>query len=183
MNLNTTSIAGLMRVEVASYLDQRGSLTRFYDQDALHELVGSRRILQVNHSLTHSVGAVRGCHYQQSPHLEIKMVRCLRGRAWDVVVDLRAGSSTFLAWHAEELSATNNIMMIIPEGCAHGFQVLQKDTELLYFHTASYSASAEGGVRPTDPILNIEWPLPMQDVSDRDRQHPLLTVEFTGLVV
>jgi dTDP-4-dehydrorhamnose 3,5-epimerase len=129
------------------------------------------------------VGAARGLHYQHGPHAEMKLVRCLKGKVWDVAADLRAGSSTFLKWHAEELSAENARMMLIPEGFAHGFQVLEEDSKLLYLHTAYYASSAEGGVRPTDPRLSIRWPLAMQDLSDRDRNHPLLTSDFTGLVV
>jgi len=183
MIFNSTPIAGLLRAEANPYEDKRGLFTRLYCQDELKELVGSRNILQINHSLTRDVGTVRGCHFQQAPHLEMKFVRCLRGRVWDVIVDLRAGSSTFLGWHAEELSSTNNMMMIVPEGCAHGFQVLEKDSELLYLHTAFYASSSESGVSPLDPKLNIDWPLPIQALSDRDSGHPLITPEFRGLVI
>ena len=113
----------------------------------------------------------------------MKMVRCLKGKVWDVVVDLRSGSPTFLEWHAEELSSTNNRMIAIPEGCAHGFQVLEADSELLYLHSAAYSSSAEGGIRPTDPRLSISWPLAVKNLSDRDLNHPLLTPDFAGLTV
>lgn len=120
-------------------------------------------------------------HFQRSPRAEMKLIRCLKGRVWDVAVDLRGGSSTFLKWHGEELSATNMKMVVIPEGCAHGFQVLEPDSELLYLHTAMYHKSAEGGVRYDDPCLAIDWPLEVVETSERDAAHPHLTEHFKGL--
>jgi dTDP-4-dehydrorhamnose 3,5-epimerase len=163
--------------------DERGSFARLYCQNELGELVGARQIVQINRSRTRNVGAVRGLHYQHQPHAEMKLVRCIKGKVWDVAVDLRAGSPTFLDWHAEELSEDNARMMVIPEGFAHGFQVLEPDSELLYLHTAFYTPAVEEGIRPTDPKLSIAWPLEPQDLSDRDLKHPLLTSEFTGLVL
>jgi dTDP-4-dehydrorhamnose 3,5-epimerase len=183
MRIKQTFIDGLMLVDTDSRTDRRGSFTRFYCQEELRKLIGPRQILQINHSCTRNLGAVRGLHYQQGPHAEMKLVRCLRGKVWDVAVDLRAGSPTFLKWHAEELSLGNSIMMVIPEGFAHGFQVLEADSELLYLHTNFYAASAEGGARPTDSRLSISWPLPVIELSDRDINSPLLTQDFTGLVV
>lgn len=183
MKINQTPIPGLMVVETESHTDQRGAFIRYFCQKELQEIVGTRQIVQINQSRTRSMGAVRGLHYQHEPHAEMKLIRCLKGKIWDVAVDLRAGSPTFLKWHAEELSPSNARMMVIPEGCAHGFQVLEADSELLYLHTAFYTPSAEGGVRPTDSRLSISWPLPVQDLSDRDRNHPLLTSDFTGLLV
>ncbi len=180
MNIRQTPIAGLVVAESEPREDERGSFARLYCQDELREIVGSRQVVQINQSRTRKVGAVRGLHYQHSPHAEMKLVRCLRGKVWDVAVDLRAGSATFLEWHAEELSAGDSRMIVIPEGFAHGFQVLEEDSELLYLHTAPYVPSAEGGIRPTDPRLSIRWPAPVQDLSDRDRSHPLLTPDFTG---
>jgi dTDP-4-dehydrorhamnose 3,5-epimerase len=111
----------------------------------------------------------------------MKFVRCLRGRVWDVALDLREGSRTFLRWHAEELSPENTRMLVIPEGCAHGFQVLAADSELLYLHTAFYDPASEGGIRPDDPALAIPWPLAITDTSARDRGHALLESSFKGL--
>ena len=108
-------------------------------------------------------------------------MRCLAGRVWDVAVDLRAGSPTFLRWHAEELSAGNTRMLVIPEGCAHGFQALEEDSTLLYLHTEFYAPEFEGGVRHDDPRLGIPWPLPPTDISERDRGHPQLTRDFAGI--
>jgi dTDP-4-dehydrorhamnose 3,5-epimerase len=105
----------------------------------------------------------------------------MKGKVWDVAVDLRAGSPTFLKWHAVELSADNSLMLVIPEGFAHGFQVLEIDSELLYLHTAAYRQDAESGVRPTDPLVDIAWPLEIRDLSARDSQHALLSHNFPGL--
>ena len=122
-------------------------------------------------------------HFQRPPHAEMKLVRCLKGKVWDVAIDLRAGSATFMQWHAEELSAENARMVVIPEGCGHGFQVLEEDSELLYLHTSLYAPEFEDGVLFNDPRLNISWPLPVTDLSERDRKHPLLTLDFAGLTV
>ena len=176
-----TAIAGVTSIATGWVQDARGAFARLFCEQELAPWLDGRRIVQINHSLTHAVGTVRGLHFQHAPHAETKLVRCLRGRVWDVVVDLRRGSPTFLRWHAEELSAGNARMLLVPEGCAHGFQVLEADSELLYLHSAAYTASAEGGLRHDDPALAITWPLPPQGLSERDRQHPLLPPDFKGL--
>jgi dTDP-4-dehydrorhamnose 3,5-epimerase len=163
------------------FSDNRGTFTRLFCAAELEDIIGTRRIVQINHSCTNGVGAVRGLHYQRSPHEEMKLITCLNGRVWDVVLDLRAGSKTFLQWHAEELTPSNSRMIVIAEGCAHGFQVLEPSSELLYLHTALYDSGSEGGVRPMDPRLGISWPLPIADLSERDRNHPLLPDDFAGL--
>ena len=183
MNIRQTTIPDLVVAVSTPKIDERGSFARLYCQEELSEFIGTRQIVQANQSRTRTAGAVRGMHYQRQPHAEMKLVRCIKGKVWDVAVDLRAGSSSFLQWHAEELSESNALMMVIPEGFAHGFQVLEEDSELLYLHTAPYTPSAEGGVSPTDPGLSIDWPLAIKDLSDRDRSHPLLNSEFTGLTV
>lgn len=181
MKIIPTRISDVMVVETTPHADPRGAFTRFYCERELANVIGTRRIVQINHSRSLAVGAIRGMHFQYPPHGEMKLVRCLKGRVWDVAVDLREGSPTFLAWHAEELSPLNNKMMIIPEGFAHGFQVLEPESELLYLHTALYVPGAEGGVRHDDPRLNIRWPLPPTDLSVRDLGHPLLAAEFVGV--
>ncbi len=183
MKLVPTPIAGVFVAETKAFQDNRGAFARLFCETELAGAVGERRIEQINHSRTSAVGAIRGLHFQQAPHAEMKMVRCLKGRVWDVALDLRKGSPTFLQWHAQELSATNALMLVIPEGCAHGFQVLEPDSELLYLHTASYTPSAEGGVRFNDPALNVPWPLPAVDVSERDKNHPLIHKNFQGIAV
>lgn len=181
MNVIPTPVAGVVVVETSLIRDHRGSFARLFCAEHLQAVIGARRIMQINQSRTRARGAVRGLHFQSAPHAEMKLVRCIRGRVWDVAVDLRAGSPTFRRWHAEELSADNARMLVVPEGCAHGFQVLEADSELLYLHTACYRPEAEGGVQPTDPGLAVAWPLPVADLSARDRAHPLLAAEFAGI--
>lgn len=181
MKVLATPLSGVVVVETTPYTDARGAFARLYCEHELAGVIGDRRIVQINHSRTHSAGAVRGLHYQVPPHAEMKLVRCLKGRVWDVAVDLRAGSPTFLQWHAEELAAGDARMLVIPEGCAHGFQALETDSELLYLHSASYAPAAEAGLRCEDPLLGIAWPLAVTDSSERDRRHPLLTPDFAGI--
>jgi len=183
MKLTPTAIDGLMVAETMPVSDQRGAFMRLFCAQELAAAVGARQIVQVNHSRTTSVGAVRGMHFQHPPAAEMKMVRCLHGRVLDVAVDLRKGSSTFLQYHAEELSGDNARMLMIPEGFAHGFQVLEQDSEMLYLHTAFYNKDSEGGLRYDDPAVGIHWPLPAVDLSARDQSHPLIDDCFTGVAL
>lgn len=170
-----------MVVHTKARIDHRGAFARFFCRDELKAILDKRQIMQINHSRTDTTGAVRGLHYQRSPDAEMKLIRCLKGKVWDVAVDLRADSPTLFQWHAEELSPANGAMLVVPEGCAHGFQTLDESSELLYLHTAFFNPASEGGVHPADPRIAVQWPLPIKDLSDRDRNHPLLTAGFTGL--
>ncbi|MDH6148869.1 MULTISPECIES: dTDP-4-dehydrorhamnose 3,5-epimerase family protein [Paraburkholderia] len=183
MNVTPTAIAGVMVAHATPFADHRGIFQRVFCDKELGSIIGGRHITQINHSRTMRAGAVRGMHFQRAPHAEMKLVRCLRGKVWDVAIDLRADSPTFLQWHAEELSFDNGRMLVIPEGCAHGFQVIEPESELLYLHTASYEPSAEGGIRHDDPALRITWPLAVAEVSQRDQLHPLITPQFRGITV
>ena len=147
MNILDTPMADLKIVQSFCHRDDRGAFVRLFCAEELQPLLGDRQIVQINHSKTSHAGAVRGLHFQRPPHAEMKMVRCLRGRVWDVAVDLRSGSPTFLHWHAEELAQDVAKMVVIPEGFAHGFQALEPESELLYLHTAFYHPPSEGGVR------------------------------------
>ncbi len=181
MKIISTPIQGVSIVETKSFQDERGWFYRAFCDRKLDFLLEEQTIRQVNISRTEAVGAIRGMHFQYPPHAEIKLIRCLKGRVWDVAVDLRQGSSTFLQWHQAELSADNASMMVIPQGCAHGFQVLESGSELLYLHTASYEPKYEGAVRYSDPRINIPWPVTATDVSQRDASHPLLSEDFRGI--
>jgi dTDP-4-dehydrorhamnose 3,5-epimerase len=184
MKLAPTPMLGLFVVETEVRADTRGSFARLFCRDDLAAAVGGRSILQVNQSRTRAAGAIRGLHFQHAPHAEMKLVRCLRGAAFDVAVDLRAGSSTFLRWHAVELSPENARMVVIPEGCAHGFQSLVPDTELLYLHTSAYVPEAEDGVAWNDATIGVRWPLPVPEhdgMSPRDRALLPLASSFVGL--
>ena len=183
MNVVPTALSGVVVVQTSSLNDQRGSFTRLFCARELSAVIGNRRIAQINHSRTVTAGTVRGLHFQHQPHAEMKLVRCLKGRVLDIAVDLRAGSPTFLQWHAEELTMASAQMLVIPEGCAHGFQALEAETELLYLHTAFHEPQSEDGVRFDDPRLGIPWPLPAVGLSDRDRGLPALERDFSGIAV
>lgn len=181
MNIVHTAIAGVEVVETTSFLDHRGAFARFFCARELSEILGGRSIAQVNYSRTERLGAIRGLHYQHPPRAEMKLVRCLSGRVWDVALDIRKGSPTFLRWHAEELTPENTRMLVIPEGCAHGFQALQTNSEILYLVTEAYAPAMEGGVRFDDPACSIAWPLPVTDISEKDGKHPLVSGSFSGI--
>lgn len=129
---------------------------------------------QANMGLSRHRGTVRGLHFQVAPALEAKLVRCTRGSLFDVVVDLRAGSPTFLSWHGAYLTADNGHMLLVPEGCAHGCQAMEDDTEFHYMASSPYSPEHARGVRFDDPAFGIDWPLPVTVVSEQDRRWPLI---------
>lgn len=181
MKILDTPVDGLKIVESSPHRDARGSFVRLFCAEELAPVLGDRQIVQINHSKTSHAGAIRGMHYQMPPHAEMKMVRCLRGRVWDVVVDLRRDSATFLHWQAYELAQDDARMIVIPEGFAHGFQALDAESELIYLHTTYYRPGSEGGLRYDDPRLAIPWPLHPLDVSSRDLSHPLVSHDFTGV--
>lgn len=181
MNIVHTAIPGVKIVETAPFIDHRGAFFRLFCARELSEILGGRHIAQINYSRTETVGAIRGLHYQHPPCAEIKLVRCLSGRIFDVALDLRKESPTFLKWHAEELTPGNAWMLVIPEGCAHGFQALQANSEILYLVTAAYAPAMEAGVRFDDPACSISWPLPVADLSEKDANHPLLDNSFSGI--
>jgi dTDP-4-dehydrorhamnose 3,5-epimerase len=183
MKLLETPISGAWLLENNVYQDHRGAFARLFCAREMQQAIGDRTIAQINHSLTRQVGAIRGLHFQHPPAAEMKIVRCLKGRVFDVAVDLRQDSPTFLHWHAVELSPEKQAAFLIPEGCAHGFQVLEPDSELLYLHTAFYTPALEGAVRYDDPKVGVQWPLEPVDLSARDLGHPYLTEEFKGIVV
>ena len=161
--------------------DSRGYFERLFCGEELGLILSGQSIVQVNHTYTTQRGTVRGLHFQHPPHTETKFVSCLRGEVFDVVVDLRQKSSTFLHWHAEILSADNHKTLVIPEGCAHGFQTLTDDCEMFYLHTADYKAEAESGLNVLDPRLAIAWPLAVDGLSPRDKGHAMLDDGFQGI--
>jgi dTDP-4-dehydrorhamnose 3,5-epimerase len=181
VDLHTTPIAGLMLVRRNAREDERGSLTRLFAAEEMASAGWRRPIAHVNQTVTRRRGAVRGLHFQHPPHAEMKLVSCLRGAVWDVAVDLRAGSPTFLRWYAHELSSANRLAMLVPEGFAHGLQTLTDGVELLYLHTAAYVPDAERGIHPREPLLHIDWPLAITEMTTRDQAHPPLPDDYLGL--
>lgn len=178
-----TSITGAWIIESTAFKDNRGAFSRLFCLHELKEILGARNVVQINHSMTGNVGAIRGLHYQIQPYPETKIVRCLKGRIFDVAVDLREGSATFLKWQAVELTPESNLAYVIPEGCAHGFQVLEKDSQVLYLHTDFYKPEVEGVVRFDDPQIAVKWPLSPTDLSARDLDHPHLCKSFKGIAL
>ncbi len=176
-----TAITGLHVLHRKPLGDSRGYLERMYCSEELAALAPGRTIMQINHTLTGRRGTVRGMHYQLPPHAETKFISCLRGEVFDVAVDLRQGSPTFLRWHAEVLSAENHRTLVVPEGFAHGFQNLTDDCELLYLQTAAFAPDSEGALHANDPRLAVEWPLSVSGLSARDAGHPMLDDEFSGV--
>ncbi|HVL08348.1 MAG TPA: dTDP-4-dehydrorhamnose 3,5-epimerase family protein [Burkholderiaceae bacterium] len=181
LNVTDTPIQGLKVVTAHRLGDTRGHFSRLFCAEELLTAGWTGPIVQANLTYTRQRGTVRGLHFQHPPDAEIKLVRCLRGAVWDVVVDLRRRSSTFLRWHATELSADNQASFLIPQGCAHGFQTLSDEVEMLYMHSAPYAPASEDGVSTADPLVGISWPLPIADMSDRDRALPLLSKSFEGI--
>ena len=179
--IRATPLDALFVVEREIRADARGHLSRIFSAHELAAVGWDKPIAQINQTITRARGTVRGLHYQRPPHAEMKLVTCLRGAVWDVAVDLRAGSATFLRWHAAELSADNRRAMLIPEGFAHGMQALTDDAELVYCHSAPYAAHAEDGLHPQDPALDIAWPLPIAALSERDAASPGVPKGFAGL--
>lgn len=163
-----TPIAGVQVIARRRVTDERGFLERLYDFCDLQKILPDCTIQQVNRTHTKLAGTVRGLHIQLPPHDEAKIVSCIKGRVFDVAVDLRKNSPTFLQWFGCELSASNKKSLLIPPGCAHGVQTLEVDCELLYLHTALFAPESEAGLNPLSSRIGIEWPLPISHLSERD---------------
>lgn len=172
---------GIIEVTSPRFVDERGSFSRWYCADQISALIEELPFRQINNSENFLKGTVRGLHYQLGAQKEYKIVRCIQGKVFDVVVDLRKNSGTFLQYLAVELCAEKNNALVIPPGCAHGFQVIEDNSQLLYLHTADYSPEHESGVSLQDPKLRIQWPLPITEVSDRDKGLPHLPKNFKGI--
>jgi dTDP-4-dehydrorhamnose 3,5-epimerase len=170
----STPIAGLVEIRSIPFHDPRGSFLNAFRREQFAPWWGERPVHQINLSRSERVGTLRGLHTQLGPTPEAKLVRCIRGRVFDVAVDLRPGSATRGQWQALELSATAANAWLIPEGCLHGFQVLEPGSELLYVHSAPYRPEDQLGVLWNDPELAIPWPLLPSGLSSRDQQLPLL---------
>lgn len=180
MEIVPTSIAGAFEIRHELRADPRGRFKRVYCEREFAAAGLNTCWVQINHSVTLGQGAVRGMHFQRSPHAEAKLVSCPVGRAFDVAVDLRAGSETFLRWASVEIDEATSFY--IPEGCAHGFQALTDEVHLIYQHSAYYAPEAEDGVRFDDPAVAIAWPLSLGQASDRDRSFAAIDENFQGVV-
>jgi dTDP-4-dehydrorhamnose 3,5-epimerase len=168
VRLRELAVAGSFVVEPAHHEDERGSFARIFDADEFARAGLSRAVAQCSVAFNRAPWTLRGLHYQKPPHEEAKLVRCTRGAAFDVVVDLRAASPTHLHWDAVELTADNRLGLYVPEGCAHGYLTLEEATELAYQISHVYVPEAGRGVRWNDPLFAIEWPAAPRVISPRD---------------
>jgi dTDP-4-dehydrorhamnose 3,5-epimerase len=178
-----TPIKGLRVIQRTAFGDERGFLSRIFCAEDLVSAGWTWPIAQINHTLTKIPGTVRGMHFQFPPRAEAKLVSCLRGAVWDVAVDIRLGSPTFLKWHAEELSEANQRALLIPPGFAHGFQALEPDSELFYLHSEPYDPEREGALNPCDPALAISWPREISSISEKDSKCAMLQPSFAGVTL
>lgn len=178
MIFSETKLKGAFVIDVEKQEDDRGFFARSWDEKNFELLGLSTRIVQCNISFNNQKGTLRGLHYQASPYEEVKLVRCTRGKIFDVIVDLRAESKTFKEWHGVELSEDNHKMIYIPKGFAHGFQTLENNTELFYQMSEFYKSDHARGVRWNDPVLKIDWPLESSIISRKDLSLPLLEDSF-----
>jgi len=154
--------------------DERGFFARYWCQNEFSKLGLDANIVQINNSMSRYKGTIRGLHFQRPPKAETKIVRCIRGSIWDVIVDIRSESPTYGDWYGFELNEDNRTMMYIPKGFAHGFQTMVDNVELLYLHSEFYSKEDEGGLLYNDKDVAIDWPMPVSEISEKDKLHPTL---------
>lgn len=172
MIFNETALQGAFLIEIKKIEDHRGFFGRAWCQQEFEQAGINSNIRQINTSLTHKKGTIRGMHYQIDPHQEGKLIRCTRGRIYDVMIDLRPDSPTFMQWIGHELSENNYRMVYVPENFAHGFVTLEDHCEVYYPVTEFYTPGSERGIRYNDPAFKIEWPIDIEVVSDKDMSHP-----------
>ncbi len=178
MIFNKTPLPGAYIIDLEKKGDDRGFFARVFCKQEFKQHELETEFVQINNSLSAKKGTLRGMHYQLDPHAEVKVVRCIKGRLWDVILDIRPNSPTFGQWFGAELSAENRRMMYVPKGFAHGFITLEDDTEAFYLVSAYYAPEFERGIRWNDPKFNIQWPIEPQVISDKDRNHPDFDPEF-----
>ncbi len=180
MKFNSTPLKDAFTIDVEKRGDDRGFFARMFCENEFADHGLETRFVQVNNSLSAKRGTLRGLHYQLAPAAEVKVVRCIRGAAWDAIVDIRPDSPTFSRWFGAELSAENRRMMYAPRGFAHAILTLSDDTELVYMVSAFYAPKEERGVRWNDPRFGIDWPLQPTEISEKDNTWPDFDHEFHG---
>ena len=174
MIFNESHLQGNYLIDLELRSDERGFFARYFCENEFQKHGLNTRWVQINNSMSKQVGTLRGLHFQRPPHSEVKLVRCIKGSIWDIVVDLRKGSATFGKWFGSTLSEKNRTMMYVPEGFAHGFVTLEPDSEILYLVSNSYSPESEGVLLWNDPDVAINWPVTPQLLSDKDSRGDLL---------
>jgi dTDP-4-dehydrorhamnose 3,5-epimerase len=173
MRFEETAVEGAFVVDLEPIEDDRGFFARSYCIDEFARNGIEAVFVQENVGFSHRRGTMRGLHFQRPPHAEVKLVRCTRGAVWDVALDLRSRSDSAGRWTGVELAADNRRMLVVPEGCAHGYLTLTDGAEVRYLTTRAYAPDAAGGVRYDDPAFSIAWPVAVEVVSAQDRSWPL----------
>ena len=181
MIFEPTPLQGSYIIKLQPMEDERGFFVRTFCKQELEGIGHSKEFVQINQSYNKLKGTLRGMHFQLPPHQEIKLVRCIAGSVYDVIIDLRKDSPSYLHYFGAELSAGNFCMMYVPEGFAHGFQTLADHTSLVYHHTAYYSRGSEGGLRFDDQRIGIDWPMIPTCISEKDQQYPYVMESFNGI--
>lgn len=182
LSIIETDISGLKLLQHAIFRDDRGQFSRVFCRDSLSSSSIDPTAAQINFTFTKKRGCLRGLHYQVSPHSERKIIACVRGAIFDVVVDLRHGSKSFLQWRGFELAGDSGRSLIVPAGFAHGFIALTDEVEMLYIHDHPFVADAQRGIRYNDPAISIAWPIPIAQLSQKDADYPVLPSDFVGLI-
>ncbi|MDO8927285.1 MAG: dTDP-4-dehydrorhamnose 3,5-epimerase [Sideroxyarcus sp.] len=180
MKFQQLPLEGAFLVSLEKRSDERGSFARAFCKNEFSAHGIPTDIVQSNISTNEKTGIVRGMHFQRAPHAETKLVRCTRGAIYDVIVDIREDSPTFGQWYGVELSEDNGLLIVVPEGFAHGYQALTDGATAFYMVTTAYAPGSESGLRHDDPALGIKWPLAVTDMSDKDRHWPLLSQQNVG---
>ena len=175
LNFEELNLSGVFKITKNKFSDDRGDFFRLFCEQEFKEQNISNNLNQINLSTSARKGTVRGLHYQTSPFSEQKIVTCIKGKIWDVVVDIRKESPTYLKWISLELSAENYTSILIPEGFAHGFQTLESNSEILYFSSKPYMKEFEKGINPLDKKIKINWPLKISNISSKDKNQKFLT--------
>lgn len=181
--IESASLEGLRLLTRSYKRDERGFFSRLFCSDELKLADWTNPISQINLSYTKKRGTVRGMHYQSPPYAEMKIISCIKGSIWDVALDLRANSSTFMRWESFELSESNGKALLIPPGYAHGFQSLTDDVELIYCHSKPYNKDAERAINPIDPLTRINWPIKISTISRRDSEMEFVSNAFKGIEI
>lgn len=183
MIFNPLPLQGAFTIDVQPFEDERGFFTRTFCEKEFSAYNLVQHFVQANHSGTKGKGVIRGMHFQYAPYCEVKLVKCVHGEIFDIIVDVRKDSPTFLQWYGAELTASNKRMMYVPAGFAHGFQSLTEYSEITYMVSAFYNKESEGGVKYDDPAVKINWPLPVSLVSEKDLKIPGIGSTFQGVVI
>ena len=183
MIFESTPLQGAYLIKLQPIEDERGFFVRTFCKKEFEAIGHEKEFVQMNQSYNKIKGTLRGMHFQLPPHQEMKLVRCIAGKVYDVIIDLRKESPTYLQYFGAELSAENFHAMYVPEGFAHGFQTLSDHTSLVYHHTAYYTPGSEGGLRYDDRAIGIKWPMIPTCMSEKDQRYPNITEAFNGIRV